>query len=186
MVFVFAVSIFLILLPGLTSHSFSVNKIIADLSFEEKYDTVPLQTSSEIQRVQAHLEYAEAFIRHQIQPENNYSKKLDALDRLNYYWKQGEFPQHDKTHNISGTRNPRFIDHRNVYCAVGYLVLTSTGFEQLPKEINNKNEYSYIEEIKNKNLEQWMHSYGFTNDELALIQPTYSYRSEEEQIEVTG
>jgi hypothetical protein len=155
--------------------SFSVNKVIGNRSFKEKYGSFPLQTSSEILRIQTHLEYAESLIRRQTQTNSNSSlKKLDSLDHLNYYWKQGEFPQHDTSLAIDGSRRPRFIDHRNVHCAVGYLILKSPGFEQLPEEINLHNEYSYIDEIKNENLEKW-NLYDYTLEELKLIQPTYNH-----------
>ena len=49
---------------------FSVNKIIGDLSFKEKYSSSPLSTSSELLRIQVHLEYAELFIRRRIQNNN--------------------------------------------------------------------------------------------------------------------
>ena len=155
--------------------SFSVNKVIGDLSFKEKYGSFPLQTSSEILRIQTHLEYVETLIRQQSQTNSNISKKLDSLDHLNYYWKQGDFPQHETSLPINESRRPRFIDHRNVHCAVGYLILKSPGFEQLPMEINRHNEYSYIDEIKNENLEKWMNLYDYTLEELKLIQPTYEH-----------
>ena len=156
---------------------FSVNKMIGDVSFKEKYGSFPLPTSSEIVRIQTHLEYVELLIRRQTQAKINSSKKFQSLDHLNYYWKQGEFPQHNTSLGIKGSRRPRFIDHRNAYCAVGYLILKSPGFEQLPSEINHHHEYSYVDEINNENLEKWMNLYGYTLEELKLIQPTYHHRS---------
>ena len=88
-----------------------------------------------------------------------------------YYWKIGEFPQHDPSLESGTLRRPRFIDHRNVHCAVGYLILKSPGFEQLPKEINLASEYCYIDEIKNENLKKWIKQYGYTLEELQMIQP---------------
>lgn len=170
-----SISIFLTLPCLSASDSFSVNKMIGDLSFKEKFGSFPLQTSSEILRIQTHLEYVELLIRRQTQTEYNSSKKLDSLAHLNFYWKQGVFPQRNSTFDIKDNRRPRFIDHRNVHCAVGYLILKSPGFEQLPKEIHLHHEYSYIDEIKNENLERWMNVYNFTLEELKMIQPTYDH-----------
>ncbi|UJR19960.1 hypothetical protein I4U23_023092 [Adineta vaga] len=161
--------------PISTADLFSVNKVIGDLSFIEKHGSFPLETTSDILRIQTHLEYVESFIRRQTEMNNNNSMKLKILDHLNTYWKQGEFPEHNTSFNIDENRSPRFVDHRNVHCAVGYLILKSPGFEQLPNEINLHNEYSYVNQIKNDNLSKWMGLYDFTLEELSLIQPTYDH-----------
>lgn len=175
MTFFFVGTIMVLLMSPLlsASDSFSVNRIIGDISLKEKYGSFPLRTTSEILRIQTHLEYVELFIRRQTQSRINGSKKLESLDHLNSYWKQAKFPQHNTSFDIKGNRRPRFIDHRNVHCAVAYLILKSPGFEQLPNEINLHNEYSYIDEIKYQNLQKWMNLYDYTVEELKLIQPTY-------------
>lgn len=149
----------------------SVNKIIGDLSFEKKYGFLPSPSSSESQRIQTHLEYVELLIRRQTEMHSNSSKKLVVLDHLNYYWRKGQFPQHNTSSNNNSNRRPRFIDHHNVHCAVGYLILKSPGFEQVPNDINYMNEYSYVDEMQNDNLNKWMNLYGYTLEELRLIQP---------------
>ena len=185
MVSVFIAGIMILLTSSVVSMNdfVSVNKIIGDLSFEEKYGSLPLPTSSETQRVQTHLEYAELLIRRQTEVNNNNSKKLVALDYLNYYWRKGQFPQHNNSVSIDNNRRPRFIDHHNVHCAVGYLILKSPGFEQLPDDINHKNEYSYVDEMKNENLNKWMNLYGYTLEELSLIQPTYEFLENQQKYE---
>lgn len=156
----------------------AVNRAIGDLSFEEKYGSSPSPATAESLRIQTHLQYVEQLIRCRSEGDAINSKKLDSLKHLNDYWKQGNFPQHDISSAGTDLRKPRFIDHRNVHCAVGYLILKSAGFEQLPREINLRNEYSYIDEIENENLKNWMDLYGYTLEELQMIQPTYQHMRE--------
>ncbi|CAF1595718.1 unnamed protein product [Didymodactylos carnosus] len=52
----------------------------------------------------------------------------------------------------------------------------SPSFEYVPKQINEKYEYSDVDQIKNNNLDKWMNLYQFNLNELSMIQPTYSFK----------
>ncbi|SFT75410.1 Por secretion system C-terminal sorting domain-containing protein [Lishizhenia tianjinensis] len=74
-------------------------------------------------------------------------------------------------------RQPYFIDNYEVHCAVGYLV-KETGFPEISKEIARTQNYAYVKEIQSEALLQWAKDYGFSVQELALIQPGYAPRTE--------
>ncbi|CAF3118650.1 unnamed protein product [Rotaria sp. Silwood2] len=153
-----------------------VNKVIGDSSLEGKFDQ-NLTDIDEQSRIRIHLKYVENFIRNQ---SSLSLMKCNALDYLNGYWTQGQFPAHNRYQQEGGQqqRLPRFIDHNGVHCAVGYMILKSPGFEHLPNQINTNYEYSFIDEIGNSNnsdLTKWMNMYEFNLNELAMIQPTYEH-----------
>ncbi|SFT75422.1 Por secretion system C-terminal sorting domain-containing protein [Lishizhenia tianjinensis] len=76
------------------------------------------------------------------------------------------------TNHYHTKRQPYFIDNYGVHCAVGYLV-KETGFPEISKEIARTQNYAYVKEIQSEALLQWAKDYGFSVQELALIQPTY-------------
>ncbi|MEQ1768086.1 MAG: hypothetical protein ABL859_11700, partial [Methylotenera sp.] len=69
-------------------------------------------------------------------------------------------------------RQPYFIDDNNNYCAVGYLMKKS-GADNIAKDIQATQNYSYLKDIKNPKLMNWVKQSGLSLDELALIQPGY-------------
>jgi hypothetical protein len=92
----------------------------------------------------------------------------DLLNELNTYAMQGVFP----TNDFLSYQNPVFIDRKGVHCAVGYLMLKS-GHENLAQEINMNQRFAYVNEITHPQLKSWASMHGFTQDELAWIQPGY-------------
>ena len=92
----------------------------------------------------------------------------DLLNELNTYAMQGVFP----TNDFLSYQNPVFIDRKGVHCAVGYLMLKS-GHENLAQEINMNQRFAYVIEITHPQLKSWASMHGFTQDELAWIQPGY-------------
>lgn len=97
--------------------------------------------------------------------KNNRTK---ALDYLNQYWHQGNFPMNDKY----AVRTPIFIDEYNNFCAVGYLV-KATGHEAISRMIASKTNLAYVKEMNYPELKDWAKEYGFSLEELAWIQPGY-------------
>jgi len=69
-------------------------------------------------------------------------------------------------------RQPYFIDHRNVHCAVGYLMQQS-GNEKLAQQIKLEHNYDYIKNITTDGVVEWGINYGFLVEELKWIQPAY-------------
>lgn len=96
------------------------------------------------------------------------ANRLAALDHLNQYWHEGNFPINDKY----SERTPIFIDPYDNFCAVGYLV-KATGHEDVSRMISANTNLAYVREMNYPELNQWAKEYGFTTDELAWIQPSY-------------
>jgi hypothetical protein len=126
---------------------------------------------NEQQLIQLHLSETEKLLRKRdlskltpLLKEN----RLKNLNVLHQYWTAGVFPANSRHMN----RQPYFIDHNNVYCAVGYLMKES-GADDVAKDIQRTQNYSYLADIHHDKLMSWVQQSGLTFDELALIQPGY-------------
>lgn len=97
-------------------------------------------------------------------------KRLHHLNVLRQYRQAGIFPT-NHYHNI---RQPYFRDNFGVLCAVGYL-LWQDGQRELVDRINRENNYGYIAElaVQYPEIGAWAQKNGFTQEELAWIQPAY-------------
>ena len=98
------------------------------------------------------------------------ANRLAALDYLNQYWHNRNFPIND----LYNHRTPIFIDRFDNFCAVGYL-LKATGQEAVSRKIAAQTNLAYVREMNYPELFAWAEEYGFTVDELAWIQPTYVF-----------
>jgi hypothetical protein len=126
---------------------------------------------SEQQLIQFHLQQTELLLRSRDVSKFSTTLKvqrLKNLDILHGYWNKGLFPIND----MHEGRQPYFIDKNNTYCAVGY-IMQQTGADEMAKEINATQNYSYLLDIQHPKLMSWIAQSGFTLDELALIQPAY-------------
>jgi hypothetical protein len=95
----------------------------------------------------------------------------ESLRTLEHYIARGEFPRRTGDEYVG--RRPRFIDDRGVHCAVGQLIADS-GREDLARAIDRDFEYAYVEDMRSPALAAWARTQGFTLEELATIQPSYS------------
>lgn len=121
--------------------------------------------------IKLHLSLVEQTLRNRSTVHLSLSQKanrLTALDRLHEYRLQGNFPVNDKY----TYRTPIFIDDRDNFCAVGYLV-KATGHEHVSRMIAANTNLAYVREMNYPELNKWANDYGFTTDELAWIQPSY-------------
>lgn len=128
----------------------------------------------EVTRVRGHLLAARAFVRARDTShltEVQRTNRQAALATLDRYIEAGEFPL--RTDDSFEGRRPRFIDARGVHCAVGHLIATS-GHPDLAHAINRTFEYAYVRDIETPAMHTWADEHGFTVDELARIQPSYS------------
>lgn len=127
---------------------------------------------NDIQRIQTHLQLVERTLRQRNTRhlnEEQHTNRNELLEVLNKYWKAGAFP----TNLHHANRQPYFVDHKEVHCAVGYL-LQQSGETELVQQIKTKDNYAYIHElVKYPELQKWADKYGFTVEELAWIQPGY-------------
>ncbi len=131
----------------------------------------PAKQLTEQQLVQFHLQQTESMLRKRdISPLSPALKKQrqSNLNTLHTYWTNGVFPVNDQHQN----RQPYFIDKFNTYCAVGYL-MKMNGADNMARQIQNKQNFSYLFDISHPQLMDWVSKSGLTLDELALIQPGY-------------
>lgn len=124
-----------------------------------------------IDLIALHLQLVEQTLKKRSVEHLNANQKANRtllLQKLNGYWKAKQFPIND----YLSYKSPVFIDRYGTHCAVGYLMQQS-GYEHLAKEIDSKQKFAYVHEIKVKGVAEWANEHGFTIDELAWIQPGY-------------
>lgn len=130
-----------------------------------------IQFATDADRIQRHLQEVEKVLRqketHHLGIENK-RNRLKMLDVLHAYSSVGNFP----INTFHSARQPYFIDLFGTHCAVGYLVKES-GFPEISLAIAKTQNFAYVPEIQSKELIQWSIDFGFSLEELALIQPTY-------------
>jgi len=129
------------------------------------------QFSSEKEIITYHLQQAEKHLTKR--NTTHLTKEVQACRNegiavLKEYWQRALYPRNSKFNN----RIPFFIDDYNTACAVGY-IMQGTGNEALANYIAETQNNAYVKEMVGENIFAWAKAYGFTVDELALIQPTY-------------
>jgi hypothetical protein len=82
---------------------------------------------------------------------------------------------------LAGERKPCFIDKTGNICAVGYLIEMTVG-RAVSEKINAKYQYDYVMNMNEEFIDSWMHEYGLTKLECAMIQPTYGITPTENYI----
>ncbi|MEL6347098.1 MAG: hypothetical protein AAFV53_28545, partial [Myxococcota bacterium] len=152
----------------------TVNAVIGDASWIERYGRAPVSGDSEIARVQAHLVYVlraleQADTTHLTDAQR--LRRVTLLAHLRGYTARGVFPTRRASDSFTG-RRPRFIDDQGVRCAVGELIWAS-GHGELASRIDATQEYAYVPDIETPGLARWAQDHGFSASELALIQPSY-------------
>jgi hypothetical protein len=149
-----------------------INPVIGDQSYYMAFSKMPDQFSDEQVRIRTHLAYAEFLLRKRNVShlsEEMQAKRSHALDLLHEYRKRGQFPLNNDYKN---ERRPCFIDDNGTICAVGYLVEQTAGREAA-EYINDKHMYQEIMEMKDPMIFEWMQANGLTEEECAIIQPSY-------------
>jgi hypothetical protein len=124
-----------------------------------------------IDLIALHLELVEKTLKSRSVAHLNTIQKAnrkELLNKLNGYWQAKQFPIND----YLTYKSPVFIDRFGTHCAVGYLMQQS-GYENLAREIDNKQKFAFVHDIKVKGVDKWAQEQGFTIDELAWIQPGY-------------
>lgn len=148
-----------------------VNAVLGDESFVVTYGRAPTASTPEDVRLRTHLAYVEGLLRARDASHLSASQRanrLRLLDRLHAYWRAGVFPRNTERPG----RTPVFIDAQGRLCAVGYLIAQSVGLD-VAERINSQFKYAHIKEITLPLLDEWAQQRGFTERELAMIQPSY-------------
>ena len=97
--------------------------------------------------------------------------RIRQIARLARYRKAGRFPTN---HRVLGSI-PVFVDEHGVPCAVGHLMAAS-GQTALMKAVAAADNHVYIEKIMDGPALDWILRSGLTQDECAMIQPSYSWQ----------
>lgn len=126
---------------------------------------------NEAERIATHLHRVAAYERSHV-PEglsaSSLAHRSALLDRLDAYADRGRFPQN----HVLPVRNPVFIDPHGTACAVGQLMIES-GNDDLARRIQDEMNLAYVHDMKRTDVYAWAGEQGFTEDELAWIQPGY-------------
>lgn len=150
----------------------SINLLIVEEAFENSFHNKPAHLINENFRIKTHLTYVENKLRKKVNLNLN-SQQINRRNLMLYLLKEyisiGKFPQN---YDYKNERKPTFLDKNGNICAVGYLILKTSG-SNLVNEINKEFKYSYIYEMNNNNLNSWVSNSGLTIDELQMIQPNY-------------
>ncbi len=160
----------------------TVNAILGDVSYIQKFGYAPGENANEQIRIQTHLEFVESILRRRVvskMPKAPRENRNKMLNLLHDYWTCAEFPVN---YDHPGTRIPCFIDKDSRICAVGYLIEKTAG-RDVAEKINADFKYFEIFEMKDPLVENWIASSGLTKLECAMIQPTYEYKSYPEPID---
>lgn len=162
----------------------SVNAILGDRSYVQRFGHLPGPEVSEHLRLQTHLAFVEQQLRRhtpQAIPKALYAQRARNLDLLSAYWQAGVFP----SQNAYPGRRPHFIDAEGRLCAVGHLIAQTAG-RGLAECVNARYRYAYLPEIQMPELQAWVAASGLTARELAMIQPSYGVGRLEPVIELNS
>lgn len=160
-----------LLLPAQSTGQ-TVNAVLGDESFLYRFGFLPDEETPEQVRIQTHLAYVEEFLRQKTVESLSIQQKINRariLDLLHAYREAGNFPSN---RDYPDERRPCFIDADGNICAVGYLLANTWGMDAA-EDINSRNQYAYIAEMKEPALLQWAEEHGLSLEECAMIQPAY-------------
>lgn len=132
----------------------------------------PVHFRTDAQRIALHLHRVHDFLAaHTPQGLTTAAAAQRAflLDKLSAYADRGVFPIND----VVAKRNPVFIDRVGTACAVGQLMIES-GHRDLAQRIHDEMNLAYVHDMHRADVDQWAVAHGFTENELAWIQPGYA------------
>ncbi len=127
--------------------------------------------NNEAERIARHLSLVrEELVAHPPQGLNAKAaaRRSFLLGELDTYAHRGVFPQN---HHLE-KRNPVFIDEHNTACAVGQLMIQG-GDGQLAHKLHDEMNLAFVHDMKRDDVNEWAAANGFTENELAWIQPSY-------------
>lgn len=134
-------------------------------------NTTPVRFNNEAGRIAMHLHLVAERLRERIPggitPEA-LTWRSALLKQLDAYADRGVFPRNE----VLPYRNPVFIDPYGTACAVGQLMIES-GRRDLAEDISRTMNLAYVKEMQRPDVLEWAVEHGFTENELAWIQPGY-------------
>jgi len=150
----------------------TINPLLGDISFINKFGQKPTVTTNEDLRIKTHLEYVENMLRQKDVSNLTVKQKKNRkylLDLLHEYWTAGIFP---RNYDYVNKRVPCFIDKDGRICAVGYLIEQTAG-RQVAEKINDEHKYDKLLKMNDPIVYSWVATSGLTKEECAMIQPAY-------------
>ncbi|MBO9617140.1 MAG: hypothetical protein J7619_30925 [Dyadobacter sp.] len=168
----FAIVLFIAVLKERRSTEGTINPIIGDASFESKFGIRPDAATDDQLRIATHLEYVEQKLRNRDVSRLSApmrAKRAHLLNLLHEYRTAGLFPKNYE----HAERKPCFIDRNGTICAVGYLIEQTAG-RAVAEDINSRNQYATIFEMRDKKVDKWIVESGLSKEECAMIQPAYN------------
>lgn len=169
------VSVGLLWLSQPTAHADepqTINAVIGDRSWR-RLGRGDLEDATPRERVEVHLRYVLEQLERNPPPDlepGQLVRREQMLAALERYIDEGRFPRND---TFEGTR-PRLADPDGNLCAVAYLIAEAWGHD-VAMELVDRWEWAYIDEIDDPRLDAFGAVYGFTDTELATIQPSYPW-----------
>jgi len=169
----------------------TINPLLGDISFINKFGQKPTATTNEDLRIKTHLEYVENLLRQKDVSNLTVKQKENReylLDLLHEYWTEGIFP---RNYDYANKRVPCFIDKDGRICAVGYLIEQTAG-RQVAEIINTEHKYEKLLTMNDSLVYNWVVVSGLTKEECAMIQPAYgtppgyNYNSISEEYAITS
>jgi len=152
-------------------HLLEVNKEWSVMDPEPADGDRVVHFSNETERIATHLHLVAAHERAHA-PEglsaSVLAKRTSLLDKLDSYAERGRFPRN----HVMPVRNPVFIDPHGTACAVGQLMIES-GHSELAERIQKEMNLAYVHDMRRDDVFAWAGEHGFSEDELAWIQPGY-------------
>ena len=150
----------------------TINPVLGDVSFVEKYGYQPDANTDEQLRIITHFEFVENLLRQKdvscLSPTLQ-QKREHLIDLFHKYKVDGKFP---RNYDYDDQRRPCFIDKDNTICAVGYLVEQTSG-RKAAEDINARFKYDDLLDMDDALVDNWVAQSGLTKEEVAMIQPTY-------------
>lgn len=139
-------------------------------TWKDRINSEVISFQSDVERIQYHLLQVIDLLNEN--SDNFNGKQLEnresLIESLTGYAQKGVFP----TNHHHSARRPYFVDNFGVHCAVGYLMVVS-GHEELVQRIRKEHNFDYIKDIKTEGVVEWTKEFGFSIEELKLIQPGY-------------
>ncbi len=150
----------------------AINAVIGDVSYVERYGSLPTPETDPDLRVRTHVEFVHALLSQRdlsSLPDALCDARRENLARLRAYIDGGVFP---RNHLYDDQNRPCFVDPDGRICAVGYLVEQSAGRE-VAERINAEFQSEFLWRMRLPELDRWIAGSGFTLLELSMIQPCY-------------
>ena len=150
----------------------TINAVLGDVSFVQKFGKAPTEATNERLRIQTHLEYVENLLRKADVAHLSTrlrERRSALLDKLHDYRLAGEFPTNL---DFPQERRPCFIDAAGNICAVGYLIEQTAG-RALAERITEAHKYDFLADMQMPELTAWVEASGLTARECAMVQPQY-------------